>query len=412
MTDKLRVLAICHEDPAWILGGMGMHVRELYRAMAERDDVEIDLLTSGPGEGSAEYLGYTRHLSDKLVCRKPIGPNMNAYRLADWQLAKTLAKLLAEGRRWDVVHAHEWNSVELGRMARDALQIPLVGTMHLCLTRLSMYEECPTDNPGSAVSEEWLFMLQQEAHLVVDSDELILCSRAYERMARELFMTRRPIQVIYNGIRTEEWNPSAGSGNRARATHNLPPRPIALYVGRVADMKGVRPLLSALEERDTGYCCVLVGEVNADTPEQVECWEVTKRIKALQAAHPERLRWVQFQHGGALKDLYAAAQVGLVPSIHEPFGIVALEHMAMGVPLITTEVDGLGEIVVDENGEEYSLIVPPNDPGALLEALRLLEDKDSRDELRALGLRRVEAFNWADVAGQTVSVYKRAVRRT
>lgn len=408
MNNKLRVLAICHEDPAWILGGMGMHVRELYRAMTTRDDVEIDLLTSGPGEGTEEYFGYRRHLSDKLVCKKPIGPNMNAYRLADFQLAKTLTRLLAQGQRWDVVHIHEWNSVELGRMARDAMSIPMVGTLHLCLTRLAGHEDCPTDN-NHPLTEELLYMFQQEAHLVVDTDRFIACSGAYKKICQDTFLTDRPVEVIYNGIRSEEWNPNVGSANRGRANHNLPPRPIALYVGRIADMKGIRPLLTALESKDPGYCCVLAGEVNADTKEQIEAWDVTKRIRALEKDHPERLRWVRFQHGEALKDLYAAAAVGLVPSIHEPFGIVALEHLAMGVPLICTEVDGLGEIVVNNAGEEFALIIDPGQPGQILSALEMLKDKDKCEELRAAGLRRVLDFDWFHIAEQTVDVYRQAV---
>jgi len=396
-----------------------MHLRELYRAMAERDDVEIDLLTSGPGEGSEEYMGYTRHLSDKLVCRKPIGPNMNAYRLADWQLAKTLARLLAEGKRWDVVHVHEWNSVEMGRMVRDALNIPMIGTMHLCLTKLAMYPElCPTDNPDM-VNEEWIYMLQQEAHLIVDTDELILCSEAYEKTARELFMTRRPVHVVYNGIRTDEWKPGAGAPLRARAKHNLPPKDICLFVGRIADMKGVRPLLQAIEDiayglvPDPGYCFVLCGEVNADTDEQADSWEVTKQLKHLETFAPSLLRWVKFQHGQDLLDLYECAAVGMMPSVHEPFGIVALEHMAMGTPLIATEVDGLAEIVADGEGDEneYALIIPPGSPGAIVAALEQLKKKEHRETLREQGLRRVRDFDWFEIAEQTVGVYNWAVRR-
>lgn len=412
MEDKLRVLMVCQEDPAWILGGMGRHVGELGYFMAKRDDVEVELLTSGRGEGSEEWRGFARHLSDKLICRKPQQPNMNALRLADFQLAKTLARLLAEGKRWDLVHIHEWNSVEVGRMVRDALKVPMVGTLHLCLTKLSQFESCPTDQARSeASSEEWSYMLQQEAHLAVDSDRFIVCSRAYEQIARECFLTRRKIDVIYNGIDCEVWSPDTGSGVRARATHNLPPKPVALFVGRIADMKGIRVLLDAIESAGDDFIFVIVGEVNADTQERADAWDVTQRIKRIESEQPQRLRWVKFQSGQALRDLYAAAHAVIMPSIHEPFGIVALEAMAMGTPLIATEVDGLGEIVNDEQGNEYAFIIDPGRPDHIVEGLTTLLDAEKRAALSSAGLKRVDDFDWRTVAEQTAKVYKEVTRR-
>lgn len=402
----LRVLVICQEDPEFLLGGMGMHVRELYRTMARREDVEVDLLTGGPGEGTDDYNGVRRHKADKLVCWKPRSPDLAALLTADLQMARTLARLLAEGHRWDVIHVHEWNSMQIGRMARDALHVPLVGTMHLCITHLA---EIDGGREPAQWDEHDLYLRQMEGHLVQDTSRFILCSRAYVEIIRRCFYTERPIEVIYNGIDTSQWNPAAGDGYRARKQHNLPERPLALLVGRIADMKGIRYVLEALEAVDPGYCVVLCGEVNANTDADKESWDVTKRLRALEQAHPERLRWLGFRHGQELRDLYAAAQVALMPSTHEPFGIVALEAMAMGVPLIATEVDGLGEVVADPDGREYAMIIPPRSADSIVEALQVLRDEALRADLRALGLRRVQDFTWEHAADQTMKVYHQAV---
>lgn len=173
-------------------------------------------------------------------------------------------------------------------------------------------------------------------------------------------------------------------------------------------MKGIEPLLEAIEQEDTGYLTLLVGAVNANSKEEADAWGITKRIKALQEAHPERLRWLDYQTGQDLKDLYACATIGLMPSIHEPFGIVALEMMAMGIPLISTEVDGLGEIVAD-GSNEYSMIIPPNRPDHILQAMKILKAEDVRLELRELGLKRVKDFSWEEVAAKTVDVYRQAI---
>lgn len=416
MTDKIKVLAICHEDPELILGGMGMHVRELYRSMAGRGDVEIDLLTTGPGEGSRRYLGFTKYQNDKLVCWKPRHGDLACLLFQDIQLMRTLAQLLAQGRRWDVIHSHEWGAVQVARMARDALNVPLVSTMHLCMNALVEIDAGPMFD-GDHLTGKWsegdLYMRQQEGHLVVsDPDELILCSQAYVDLARKVFMTERPINMVHNGIDTRVWHPYAGDGVQAVRKHSLSrERPIALYVGRIAEMKGIRPLLDAVEATDSGYQVVLVGEVNANSDEIREKWDVTQKIRALEKAYPERLKWLGFNHGQDLFDLYAAAQVVLMPSIHEPFGLVALEAMAMGVPLISTEVDGLGEIVCD-GADEYAMIIPPNSPQSILQALLELKDDAVRDELASLGLKRARHFTWKKCADQTVDVYRKAIEQS
>lgn len=406
----LRVLAVCQEDPHHLLGGMGMHVRELYRHMARRGDVEIDLLTCGPGEGMIEVDGYRKHRADKLVCWKPLAPNMAALLTSDLQLARTLTQLLARGQRWDVVHAHEWNTMQIARMARDALKVPLVGTMHLCLSRLMQVDEPVSPARTGELSECDLYLMQMEGHLVCDPHEFILCSRSYVDQVRETFLTQRPINMIYNGIDRERWFREAGDARRARFENGLPEdRPVALYVGRIATMKGVTHLLDAVEAGDNGFCVVVCGEVNANSEDEKEGWEVTRRLRSLEANCPWRFRWLGFQHGQDLLDLYAAADVGLMPSIHEPFGIAALEHLAMGVPLIATEVDGLGEVVV-EGTEEFGIIIPARNPQAIIQALRLrrsLSD-DQVEGLRREGYRRCQAFTWGAAAAQTVKVYRRA----
>lgn len=412
--DSIRVLAVCHEDPEVILGGMGRHVRHLYQAMAKIPGVEIDLLTTGPREGSRQYLGYTKHHNDKLICWKPRQADFACQLSQDVQVLRTFCRLLAQGRQWDIVHMHEWGAVQVGRVARDALGVPLVGTLHLCMKALadqceagaeSMFEG---EHSFGSLAEGDLYMRQQEGHLVWDPDELILCSNAYVDLIRKVYLTERPINMIYNGIDVSEWNPETGGGVYARARNEIPQRPVALYAGRIADMKGIRDVLTAVESHDSGYCVVLAGEVNANSDEAKEQWEVTRWIRRLEAEMPERLRWVGFQDGQYLRDFYSLADVVLMPSNHEPFGLVALEAMAMGTPLISTEVGGLGEIVKDGR-KEYAMIIPPHSPEAIVKALEVLKDEKVRAELRELGLSRACDFTWDEAARMTVDVYRQAI---
>lgn len=404
----MRVLAVCKEDPEFILGGMGRHVGELYRAMSKIGDVEIDLLTGVSHAGyneATEYNGYMKHHADNIVCWKTREPGLTSILLEDLQVFRTLLSLIQEGECWDVVHCHEWNAFYIANSIADRMKIPLVSTMHLCMTKLFV-DDIPDNFKGP--TEFDTFMLQQEGHLITRPEKLILCSEAYGKLVKEHFFNERPYHVIYNGIRVDEWSRENGDAERARQNYQLPKRPIALFVGRIAEQKGIVEMLDAVELEDNGYCIVLVGEVNANTEEDKENWKVTKRIRRLCKKYPNRLCWVGFQKDQELKDLYCAANVVLMPSTHEPFGIVALEAMSMGVPLIATDADGLGEIV--RNGQDtFAEIIKPTGE-EINAALTRLRDEDRKKELIGLGKKRAAQFDWNNVAEQTVSVYEKAVK--
>jgi glycosyltransferase involved in cell wall biosynthesis len=414
MKRPIRILAICQEDPEWILGGMGRHIAELYRSMGAREDVAVDLLVNGPDEYPKNFHGCTKYYSDKLVCWKPTVPNISSILISDIQMIRTVCKLIAQGKRWDLVHCHEWNSVQTSRVVRDSLNIPMVGTMHLCISKLMQGVDLPEhmrEKGTPNFSQEDIFLMQQEGHLIMDSNELILCSYSYEDVIREVFLTKRPINVIYNGIRPEDWKRDFISGESIRKKYNLPDRPIALFVGRIADMKGIRPLLESIEMGDTGFCVVLCGEVNANTEHDKENWEVTKLIRKTVKKYPERLQWVGFQKNKDLKAFYSIAQIGVMPSTHEPFGIVALEFMAMGVPVIATEIEGLGEIVVNGR-EEYAMIIDTHSSVQIYEAMKyLFNNPQAREELSQLGYKRLKDFDWDVAADKTIQVYKKAIHQ-
>ena len=99
-----------------------------------------------------------------------------------------------------------------------------------------------------------------------------------------------------------------------------------------------------------------------------------------------------------------------MPSTHEPFGIDAFESMAMGTPLVATDVDGLGE-VVREGDEEFALVVPPRNSAAINVALQRMRDPVHGEHWRVQGLKRVQdrKFRWENVAARTVDVYRQTV---
>lgn len=453
------MLAICAEDPDKISGGMGRAVGELNRALAKRDDVEVDLLTIGPasidGRGNArpfvEFQGFRKWTFDTLIPQKPRSPSIRAVLQVDVLWMSRLLEMVHSGYRWDVLHANEWSSMQVAQIASRVLGIPIVSTMHLCLTSLwdldkpmkvprrtkkllTEYREAQTPEnvepltkkqrkefreisvvQKAANFEADLWISNQEGKLCVETEELILCSHAYCEIAETYFhinsiLGKSPF-MIPNGIDLGAWHPGAGDAYRARETHDkIGWRPIALFAGRIATMKGISYLLQAVTDEDTGYQIVLAGDVNADIGE--EDWYVTQWIRALEAKYPNRLAWVGFQHDQELKDLYAAAECAIVPSITDPYNIVLDELWGSGVPAIATDVDGMGERVRDEEGEEYALIIPPRDSKAIRKALHEMKDEKVRDHWRAQGLKRVQdpRFNWDQIAEQVTEVYRQTIR--
>lgn len=439
MPGVLRVLAICIEDPALIVGGMGRHVRELYRAMARRDDVEIDLLTIYPAEVDAggrsvpftEHDGYRRWTFSTICSQKPRFPSMRPILQVDVLWLARLVEMVRKGYEWDVIHAHEWSSWQVAQQASLALDLPIVATMHLCMTSLwdtdtalgppdwLVESEEPKEpkapkEPEAPPREVDSWMGNQEGKLVCEGHELILCSQAYCDLVEayfyvESFWGKTP-HLIPNGIDAADWYPGAGDRRRARRDHPaIGWRPIALFVGRIATMKGIEYLLQAVERSDTGYQVVIAGEVNADVGK--EEWYVTRWIRALIERYPARLAWVGFQRDEALRDLYEAADVVVMPSTCEPSGIVGVEAMASGTPLIATAVEGLGELV-REGDEPFAYVIPARDSAAISEALTTLRnDRTLHANLRQAGLARVRdlKFDWNSIARQTVEVYRQTV---
>jgi len=455
MSGVLKVLAICVEDPEMLLGGMGRHIRELYRHMAQRDDVEIDLLTACPAKLDehdehkpfVEYHGYRKWTWDVIASQKGRFPSIRSVFQTDVMWLSRLLEMVNSGYKWDVIHAHEWSSLQVAQMASRVLELPIVGTMHLCMRSLwdldkpmklpkrtkvllKEYQESLvkkeakplTRNQKKKIRESIIvqeaaglecdaWTANQEGKLNIETHELILCSHAYCEMSEKYYkinsMWQKSPFMIPNGIDCGDWHPGAGDARRARETHDkIGWRPIALFVGRIATMKGIEYILQAVSDEDTGYQVVIAGEVNADVGG--EDWYVTQWIRALEKKYPKRLAWLGFQRDQELQDLYAAAQCVIMPSTTEPFGIVAFEAMAMGTPLIATTMNGLGEIVSDGK-TDYAMIIPPRDSKAIASALRWFLDNETGQQIYSgLGLKRVKdpRFDWNNIAAQTVEVYR------
>jgi glycogen synthase len=223
------------------------------------------------------------------------------------------------------------------------------------------------------------------------------------------------VQVIHNGIDLEEYQDRRDDAVLKR--HGIDPsRPYILFVGRITRQKGIVHLVRALKHLDPGFQVVLCAGA-PDTPEIAE-----EMKKAVEAARPGRpgLVWIEeMLPKEEVIALYSGAEVFVCPSIYEPFGIINLEAMACGTPVVASAVGGIPEVVVHG---ETGLLVPveqmkeaPFEPVSadsfafnLAEAINeLMRDEVRRRYMGKEARRRVEeVFSWDAIARRTAELYR------
>ncbi len=204
--------------------------------------------------------------------------------------------------------------------------------------------------------------------------------------------------VIHNGIDPERFR----RVDRRDALDRRGVRtPYVLFVGRITDQKGIFHLLEAARKLPAGVQLVLCASA-PDTP------EIEQRLRTALSEHPNALWISEMVPVDEVIQLYSHAAVFACPSVYEPFGLINLEAMACGTPVVASGVGGILEVVEDGR---TGLLVPPGRPDELADALRrVLDDRDLARAFGEAGRRRVEErFSWATVAQQTERVYADAI---
>lgn len=375
----MKILAICPENPQNIFGGMGTHMRHIYK---HTKGCEVYLLTKDECEG--DY-----GIKEMFV------PRVSTYGFREGDFANFMEntrKFTVEGMRLclklgvDVIHAHDWPSVIPALDIREVLQIPVVATFHLFQREIFDVEELtPTATVIQSIASEWMGLKE--------SDRVIVCSEQMRDYAADKFSVGRYMEVIPNGIDLAEWK-------RGGEVNNEKPR--VLFAGRLSKQKGIEEIFRAVELTDK-YKFVIAGRLQ--TPSGEDCPEhpYQKKLKELREKYPERIEAVGHLDGRELKEQFWSADFGLMPSLCEPFGIAALEFMAAGVPLVTTGVGGMRDFV----GRANAFICKPK-AESIVETLDSATDSMREIKIRN-GLQAAKLFSW-EVAGlKTVKEYGRAL---
>src|SRR2546425_3062481 len=380
----MRVLILSWEYPPLIEGGLARHVRKLSENLV-RQDVEVHVLTRGGEESPAEddCDGVVVHR-----VREPERPRGLAEFVAwvEHMNSDMLAAGVELGDRFDfdVVHGHDWLVASAGDHLARRFRCPLVVTIHA--TEYGRHQGWVDKHPQSHIHgvERWM---------ANRADRVITCSHYMRGHVADIYgLEESRISVIPNGIDPLDLQP-VDDLERLRAQFAAPDERLVVLVGRLVYEKGFQLALEALPgliERLGNVRFLVAG---SGTHEQ----ELRRQASSLGLdGHGTFLGWIG---DDVLHSLYRIADVCVVPSIYEPFGLVALEAMASGCPCIVADTGGLREVVPDG---EVGLRFRARDPEALAEVTeRVLADDELGRRLVAQALEHVRRFGRADGAERT-----------
>ena len=389
-----RVLLLSWEYPPVIEGGLARHVRKLAEALV-RQGVAVDVLTRGvadgpqPGQpGVDELAGVTIHR-----VREPSWPR-DLDRFVAWveQMNSDMlaaGEALAEERSYDLVHGHDWLVATAAAALAERAGVPYVTTIHA--TEHGRHQGWVQDEPQAHIHAV-------EQSMARRADAVIVCSYYMRGHVADIFdIDERRIVVIPNGIDPSELRP-AGDLRALRSRFAEPEEKLVLFVGRLVYEKGFQLALDALPgvvERVENVRFLVAGSGTHEDELKAQ----SERLGL--SAHGSFLGWIG---DDVLHSLYRIADLCVVPSIYEPFGLVALEAMASGCPCIVADTGGLREVV--PVGERVGLRFNGGDAehlGVMIE--RLLVDEPLRERLVTEASEHVLRFDWDDIAQQTRGVY-------
>jgi glycogen synthase len=389
-----RVLLLSWEYPPVIEGGLARHVRKLAEALV-RQGVSVDVLTRGVGDGPAPGQPGVDELAGVTIHRvpEPSWPR-DLDRFVAWVEQMngdmlTAGEALAEENDYDLIHGHDWLVAQAAATLAERVGVPYVTTIHA--TEHGRHQGWVQDYPQSHIHSVERWMARR-------ADAVIVCSYYMRGHVADIFdIDERRITVIPNGIDPSELQP-AGDLEALRRKFAEPHEKLVLFIGRLVYEKGFQLALDALpgvveQVENVRYLVAGSGTHEAELKAQAE------RLGL--AEHGVFLGWIG---DDVLHSLYRIADLCVVPSIYEPFGLVALEAMASGCPCIVADTGGLREVV--PRGERVGLRFNGGDAehlGVMIE--RLLVDEPLRERLVTEASEHVLRFDWDDIAQRTRGIY-------
>jgi len=387
-------------------GGMNVYVRELTRQLG-RMGVHVDVFTRSQDEHVPHVLhdlGYGNR-----VVHVPAGPEVPVTKreMSEHipQFVEGIKQFAAEKDiQYDLIHSHYWMSGLAAEALSDAWDVPIVHMFHTLGEMKNRIAKSDAEREGA-------YRVDGEKQVIARADRIIAATLAEQTQLQFLYKAnKRKITIIPPGVDTSHFYPIPT--DEAREYIGVDPnKKLVLFVGRIEPLKGLDTLIKAIScQRTAGLGTVTLAVIGGDP--NVSSEEMTAEMARIQQLCDDLCmgRMVTFLGKRAQDTLpyyYSAADVLVMPSHYESFGMVALEAMACGTPVIASQVGGLAFLVKDG---ETGFHVPDQDPEALCEKLLiLLSSPHPRETMGLCAAEYAKDYAWANVANQVMEVYESLV---
>jgi D-inositol-3-phosphate glycosyltransferase len=392
---------------AWETGGMNIYIREVARHLSDLG-VEVDIFTRRQGPDTDDIVSFAEHARCIHI---PAGPPQP---LPKESVVDHIAEFICnmreiatnDGRPYDVIHSHYWLSGRVGGYFKNAWHVPMIAMFHT-LAELKNQTDLGEDET------EGTLRLDIE-RLTVNIADRLVASTPVDRSHLELYYgaTDDRVSIIPGGVDLQRFRP----GSREAARRFLgwsQDEQVLLYVGRIQRLKGIDLLLQTvalLAERQRAgeiprFRLVIVGGRADPTAEDPEAREIRRlRELAAQLGVADIVSWLGAVEHAELPSYYQAADVTVMPSTYESFGLVAVESMASGTPVVASRVGGLQVTVHDG---QSGFLIPWRDPQLYADGIaQLLSDPELRHRMGAAGRESAAALGWDRTAREVLALYQ------
>src|SRR5258708_12013181 len=377
-------------------GGMNVYMCQLAQELGHRG-IAVDIFTRLTNENTPRIVQLSQNVR---VLHIKAGPLAKLHKNDLYQYVPIFAQRIEEwaereSQHYDVLHSHYWVSGIAAMWLAGRWDIPHV-TMFHTLARLKQLA-----NPGEP---ELQLRLDLEQRLIQQADRIIAATvDERTQLVRSCGAIASHVQIIPCGVDLKLFVPH--NRQRARLLLGLhPTRPVLLFAGRLDPFKGPDLLLRATAMMENDAQMVIVG---GKLQEDKELQQL--RALAAELSISQRVRFLGARPQIELPLLYSAADITVVPSYHESFGMVAVESLACGTPVVATRAGGLTTVV--RHGETGYLV--PRSPGFFAERLdTLLRNPALLEKMRAAARSSILQFSWKSVATQIHDLYDEMVEES